>query len=58
MNEKLAFCNRKTNEDYELALKGLDKASEIAVKLGMIPGEVNRLKEQELKELRQYFLNR
>lgn len=58
MNEKLAFCNRKTCEDFEIALKGLDKASEIAVKLGMFPGDVNRLKEQEIKELKQYFSNR
>ena len=58
MNERRAWCNSRNNESFEMALKGLDKASEIAVKLGMIPGDVNRLKEQELKELRQYYLNR
>jgi hypothetical protein len=58
MNEKLALCKRKTSESFELALKGLDRASEIAVKLGIFPSEVDRLKEQELKELRQHFLKR
>lgn len=58
MNERSALCHRRTQENFEMALKGLDKASEIAVKLGMIPGDVNRLKEQELKELRQYYMSR
>ncbi|MBU1170789.1 MAG: hypothetical protein KKD44_14605 [Proteobacteria bacterium] len=58
MNEKLAFCNRKTYENFEMALKGLERASEIAVKLGLYPCEVDRLREQELKELRQHFSNR
>lgn len=58
MNERRALWHRKTHESYEMALKGLDKASEIAVKLGMFPCDVDRLKEQELKELRQYYTNR
>lgn len=58
MNEKQALCNQKTYENFEMALKGLDRASEIAMKLGIFPGEVNRLREQELKELRQYFMER
>lgn len=58
MNERSALCHKRIYESFEMAMKGLDKASEIAVKLGMVPGDVNRLKEQELKELRQYYLDR
>ena len=58
MNERRALDQRGSLGNYEMALKGLDKASEIAVKLGMYPCDVNRLKEQELKELRHYYLKR
>jgi hypothetical protein len=46
------------NENFEIALKGLDKASEIAVKLGMFHSEVDRLRELEIKQLHHYFQNR
>ena len=58
MNQKPYYCHQKLFEHYEVALKSLDKATEIAVKLGMYPTEVERLREQELKELQQFFLNR
>ena len=60
MDQKLYhdFCHRKMNENFEIALKGLDKASEIAVKLGMFHSEVDRLRELEIKQLHHYFQNR
>lgn len=58
MNEQRVLHHSRNHESFEMALKGLDKASEIAVKLGMFPCDVDRLKEQEIKELRQVYMNR
>ncbi len=58
MELKHDCCNRRMFEHYEIALKSLDKASEIALKLGIYPEEILRMKELEVKELKQHFLNR
>jgi hypothetical protein len=58
MDQKLECGNSKMFTNFELALKGLDRVSEIAVKMGTYQGEVDRLKEKQLKELHTYFLNR
>lgn len=58
MDQKSDCCNKKMYSSFEGALKDLDKASEIALKLGVYPAEVLRMKELELKELKQHFFNR
>lgn len=58
MDQKPDCYNRRWFEYYEIALKDLDKATEIALKLGVYPTEVLKMKELEMKELRHHFLNR
>jgi|GEM_PF-3199202 len=56
--EKPDCCNRKSQENFETALKDLDKVSEIALKLGAYPQDISRMRESGLKELRRHFLHR
>lgn len=58
MEKKLNDCNHNLNNGFASALKVLERVSEIAVKLGAFPGDVSRLKEQELEILRKIYLKR
>lgn len=58
MKERNDCYNRRMFENYEIALKNLDKATDIAIKLGIYPEEVLKMKEMEIRELRHHFLDR
>lgn len=54
--EKSDYCNKKSQKNFETALKNLDRVSEIALKLGAYPLDISRMKECGVKELRRHFL--
>lgn len=58
MEKKLNGFNNREYENYQSAVRSLEKASKIAMKLGIYPGEIKKMKEKEIEELQQFFLKR
>lgn len=58
MEKKLNESNSRMFRNYRSAMKNLEEASKIAMKLGIYPGDIDKMKKKEIKALRNIFLKR